>query len=75
MKRSTQTWSEYLSNKNATKNPKTFNLTVQRNHHGEYELVGGGSFMKHNMGGKSEWVQVDVRDLARDIRNNGINAR
>lgn len=70
MKRSTQTWSEYLANKNVR--PKTFNVALQRNSKGEYEIVGHNAFMKHDMGGKAEWVKVDARDLARSIRNSGL---
>jgi len=73
MKKNCETWSEYLANPNVR--PKTFNLTVQRNQRGEFEVIGRGAFMKNNMGGKAEWVGVDARDIARAIRNNGITAK
>lgn len=73
MKKQNESWSEYLANPNVR--PKTFNLTVQRNERGEFEIVGRGAFMKNNMGGKAEWVGVDARDIARAIRNNGIIAK
>lgn len=73
MKNSTQTWSEYLANPNVR--PKTFNVTLQRNRSGEFEVVGRGAYMKHDMGGKAEWVNVDARDIARAIRNSGISAK
>lgn len=73
MKKTNEKWSEYLQNKSVR--PKTFNLTIQRNQRGEFEVVGRGAFMKNNMGGKAEWVGVDARDIARAIRNNGISAK
>ena len=73
MKKTNEKWSEYLQNKSVR--PKTFNLTIQHNQRGEFEVVGRGAFMKNNMGGKAEWVGVDARDIARAIRNNGISAK
>ena len=73
MKKKTETWSQYLNNKNVR--PKTFNLTVRRNSNGEYELVGGGAFMKHDMGGKHEWVQASAREIARSINKNGLTSK
>lgn len=72
MKKTYETWSEYLQNRNATKNPKTFNVALQRNSNGEYEIVGHNAFMKAKTGGSSEWVRVSARDLARSIRNSGL---
>ena len=73
MKQSTQTWSQYLNNKNVR--PKTYNVTLRRNRSGEFEVVGGGAYMEHNTGGSVELVRVDARDLARAIRNNGVVAK
>jgi hypothetical protein len=73
MKKKTETWNQYLNNKNIR--PKTFNLTVRRNRNGEFELLGGGAFMKNDMGGAHEWVQADVRDVVRSINQNGIFAK
>lgn len=72
MKKSFETWSEYLQNRNATKNPKTFNVALQRNSNGEYEIVGHNAFMEAKTGGSSEWVRVSARALARSIRNSGL---
>lgn len=72
MKKTYETWSQYLQNRNATKNPKTFNVTLQRNSNGEFEIVGHNAYMEAKTGGSSEWVKVDARDLARSIRNNGL---
>jgi hypothetical protein len=75
MKKTYETWSEYLANSNATKNEKTFNITLRRKKSGEFKVVGRGALMENNMGGKSEWVNVDARDLTSAIRNNGIFAK
>ena len=75
MKSDNQSWGEYFANRNATKNEKTFNLTLRRKRNGEFEVVGRGAFMENNIGSKSEWVNVDARDLARALRNNGIVAK
>ena len=72
MKQQNETWSEYLQNCNATKNPKTFNVTFRRNSDGAFEIVGHNAFMEHNKGRSSEWIRVDARDLARTLRNSGI---
>lgn len=73
MKKANETWSMYLSNKNVR--PKTFNLTMQRNRSGAFEVIGRGAFMENNMGGKSEWVNVNARDIVRSIRNSGLVAK
>ena len=72
MKKNCETWSEYLANRNATKNEKQFNVTFRRTKTGEFEIVGHQAFMEANQGRTSEWVRVDSRDLARALRNNGI---
>lgn len=73
MKKKTETWNQYLNNKNIR--PKTFNLTVRRNRNGEFELLGGGAFMKHDTGGTQEWVQANARDIVKSINQNGIFAK
>ena len=72
MKKSYETWSEYLANRNATKNEKLFNLTLRRKQSGEFEVVGHAAFMENNKGRTAEWVNVNARDLTRAIHNNGI---
>jgi hypothetical protein len=73
MKKSIETWSQYLQNKNVR--PKVYNITFVRNERGEFEVVGRQAYMQNNMGGKAEWVNVDARDIARAIRNSGIIAK
>jgi len=74
MKQNTQNWSEYLSNKNATKNPKTFNVTLRRESNGEYVIVGHRALMQHNNGHNKEWVRVNSRDLVQSIAESGLTA-
>lgn len=75
MKKEYETWSEYFANRNATKNPKTFNVTMRRNASGEFEILGHKALMEHKQGPSSEWVRVSPRELARAMRNNGVIAK
>lgn len=60
----------YLNNRNATKNPKVFNLTLFRDAQGNFHSVGGESMMLDRR--TQEWVQVNARDLTREINKRGI---
>lgn len=75
MKKTNETWSEYLANRNATKNPKTFNVTFLRQPNGEFEIQGHSALMETKTGGSSEWVRVAPRDLARALKSNGITTK
>lgn len=75
MKKHNETWSEYLANRNATKNEKTFNVTFRRSADGEFEIVGQKARMEAFKGRGSKWVRVDARDLASALRKNGITAK
>lgn len=75
MKKQNESWSEYLDNRNATKNEKTFNVTFRRNNSGEFEIVGQKARMEAFKGRGSKWVRVDARDLAGAIRKGGICAK
>lgn len=60
----------YLNNRNATKNPKVFNLTLVRDNTGKFHTVGGESVMLDRR--TQQWVKVNTRDLAREINKIGI---
>jgi|LakMenEpi03Aug12_release.lakeMendotaPanAssembly.Ray.scaffolds.fasta_scaffold5231097_1 hypothetical protein len=60
----------YLKNRNATKNPKVFNLTLFRDELGRFHSVGGETLMLDRR--SNEWVNVNTRDLAREINQIGI---
>jgi hypothetical protein len=60
----------YLNNRNATKNPKVFNVTLVRDNNGQFHTVGGESAMLDRR--TQKWVKVNTRDLAREINKLGI---
>jgi len=60
----------YLKNRNATKNPKVFNLTLLRDSKGQFHTVGGEAVMLDRR--TQQWVSVNTRDLAREINSIGI---
>jgi len=62
----------YLNNAAATKNPKTFSLTLRRNEKGELYAVGGETMMHDKR--KDEWINVDTRDFVALINKQGIKA-
>lgn len=61
---------EYLQNRNATKNPKVFNVTLFRDSRGKFHTVSGESTMLDRR--SQQWVKVNTRDLAREINSLGI---
>lgn len=73
MKKKQESWKSYLANSNVKE--KTYNVTLRRKRNGTFQVVGGGALMLNDMGGKAEFVRVDVRDLTEAIIHNGIFAR
>lgn len=65
---------QYLTNRNATKNPKTFNITLVRNELGEFHAIGGETKMLSRQGSKEEWVSVNTRDLISMLNKQGIQS-
>jgi len=65
---------QYLTNRAATKNPKTFNITLERNALGEFHAVGGESVMLDRSGNKEQWVGVNTRALIGLLNKQGIVA-
>lgn len=65
---------QYLTNKAATKNPKTFNITLTRDASGEFHAVGGETTMLDRAGRKEQWVNVNTRDFVSLLNKQGINA-
>jgi hypothetical protein len=66
---------QYLTNRAATKNPKTFNITLERNELGQFTAVGGETVMLDRSGNKEQWVSVNTRDLVGLLNKQGIIAR
>lgn len=63
---------QWLNNRNATKNPKVFNVTVYRDETGEFHAVGGQSLVLNRR--TNEWEKVNTRDLTRVINKTGIKS-
>lgn len=66
---------QWMRNPDQLKTPKVYNLTVVRNSDGSFHLIGGQQkvmIRKNQYVG--EWVNVDTRDLACEMRNNRITS-
>jgi hypothetical protein len=67
---------QWLRNPNQRKNPKFFQVTMMQTKEGNFVLLGGESkVLSRRNQYANEWVNVDTRDLACEIRNNKIIAR
>ena len=62
----------WLNNRNATKNPKVFNVTLYRDEMGQFHAVGGQSLVLNRK--NDEWEKVNTRDLTRVINREGIKS-
>lgn len=66
---------QWMRNRNQLKNPKIFNVKMVRNVDGSFHMLGGESKVLVRKNQHSvEWVNVDTRDLACEIRNSRIKA-
>ncbi len=65
---------QYLMNRAATKNPKTFNITLERNELGQFHAVGGETVMLDRSHNKEQWVNVNTRDLISMLNKQGIKS-
>ena len=63
----------WLNNRNATKNPKVFNMTFFRDETGNFHAVGGQSLVLNKK--TDTWEKVNTRDLTRVLNNTGVKAR
>ena len=66
---------KWMRNRDQLKNPKIFNVKMLRNPDGSFHMIGGQSKVlvrknQHSM----EWVNVDTRDLACEMRTNKISS-
>jgi hypothetical protein len=65
---------QWLRNRDQRKNPKLFNVQMIQLPNGRFHLLGKGSFVQIKKNGvSSDWHSVDVRDLACEMRLNGIS--
>lgn len=65
---------QYLTNPAATKNAKTFNITIERNERGEFQAVGGETVMLDRSGRREQWVSVNTRDFVSLLNKQGIKS-
>jgi len=65
--------SNWINNRNATKNPKVFNATFYRDETGELHMVGGQSLVLNRK--TNVWEKVNTRAFARLVNNNGVKFR
>lgn len=64
---------QWLRNPDQMKNPKVYALTAVRNRDGSFHLIGGQQkvlIRKNKFVG--DWVNVDTRDIACELRNSRI---
>lgn len=66
---------DYLTNPNATKNPKLFNLTLWRDEKGNFHAVGNQSLILSKRGTSEKWERVNTRAIAKLLNEQGISAR
>lgn len=64
-----------MRNPDQLKNPKIFNVKLLRNPDGSFHLVGGETMVLDRKNQHSqEWVPVDTRDFACELRNSPIRS-
>jgi hypothetical protein len=67
---------QWLRNPDQRKTPKVFTAQFQQNKDGSFTMLGNHTKVKIPLNQHVyEWHHVDTRDLAREIRMNGILAR
>lgn len=66
---------QWLRSRDQRKHPKLFNVTMVQMKDGSFHLLGGGArvLIRQNSASSKEH-SVDVRDLATEIRLNGIRS-
>lgn len=66
---------QWLRNRNQRKNKKVFTASFVQNDDGSFHMIGGGSavYIRSNQHA-GEWVPVDTRDLATEMRLNGVKS-
>lgn len=72
--------SDWFKNRNATKNPKLFNVYLERDSKGEFHLLGNMTRMLNRTKGSvdmsnldtPEWERVNTRALGRLVNKQGL---
>lgn len=66
---------QWLRSQDQRKRTKLFNVQMTQLRDGSFHILGGGGYVNIRKNQKSsEWYPVDVRDLACEIRMNGIRS-
>jgi hypothetical protein len=67
---------DWMRNKRQLKNPKIYNLMAVRSPDGSFHLLGGCQKVLIRKNQYSEdWVNVDTRDIACELRNSPIKTK
>ena len=67
---------QWLRNPNQRKNPKIFSAKFIQNQDGSFAMIGGETVVLQRKNQHSQqWVNIDTRDFACELRNNSIFSR
>lgn len=67
---------QWLRNPNQRKNPKIFSAKFIQNPDGSFAMIGGETVVLQRKNQHSQqWVNIDTRDFACELRNNSIFSR
>jgi hypothetical protein len=62
----------YFNNKNATKNPKLFNVSLYRDESGQFHAIGNKTLMLDRSKNREKWVRVNSRDFINALNEQGV---
>jgi hypothetical protein len=66
---------QWLRSRDQRKHPKIFNVQMVQLRDGSFHMLGGGAKVAININQHTaQWKNVDVRDLATEMRLNGVRS-
>jgi hypothetical protein len=66
---------QWLRSRDQRKHPKIFNVQMVQLRDGSFHMLGGGARVAVNLNQHTaQWKNVDVRDLATEMRLNGVRS-
>jgi hypothetical protein len=66
---------QWLRSRDQRKHPKIFNVQMVQLRDGSFHMLGGGSKVAVKLNQHTaQWKNVDVRDLATEMRLNGVRS-
>lgn len=75
MKKTSRKDKVWMRNRDQLKTPKIFSVKMVRNADGSFHLLGGNTqVLTRKNQFTAEWVNVDTRDFATELRNNPIKS-